>query len=109
MKEHHTFEKETHDTLDLRLRLSLQRALLDAVPPNMIAVTGKIEADLITIHVFFDGTVTDVEKEIVSIIGAEVIADFSAPIMIEEKCYSLTENPLNALDFWAFVRMQKRP
>lgn len=91
---------------DIGLRLSLQRALLGAVPSNMAAITAKIEGDLITIYAFFDGAVTEEEEEIVSVIGAEVIADFPAPFMIEEKCYSLTETLLQGLDFWVFMRQR---
>jgi len=89
----------------VQLPLSLQMALIDSVPPNMVAVTAKIEESLITIHAFFDGPIAEEEEEIVGVIGTEVIADFPAPYTIEEQCFSITDNALQMLDFWAFKRM----
>jgi hypothetical protein len=73
------------------LLLSLQRALLDAVHPQLRQ--ASIEADdlayLVRVRFEYDGIPTDSVREACEIAGTEVIADFSEPWKINEQHVSV--------------------
>ena len=68
-----------------RLLLSVQRALLGAVPASLREVTCGWEDSWIKLRFVFDGEIAAVDKESAQIAATEVIADFSEPWMIAEE------------------------
>lgn len=91
----------------LALRLSLQRALLGEVTPNLIAVTAGFKDSKILIRAYFDAEAAASELESVSCVGTEVIADFPDCNDIEEHAVTVSrEGEMEMLDFWAFLRKQ---
>ena len=70
--------------LRVRLLLSIQRALLGRVTPNIRAVTAAIDKSTITLRWLMDGEVTDDLEDDLSTVGAEVVADFESHQIAEE-------------------------
>lgn len=66
-----------------RLKLSIQSALLGAVTENMRNIAVDICENKIFLYFFIDGQIQDDDKENVSIIETEVIADFEDDFDIE--------------------------
>lgn len=63
---------------------SVHRALSGSLPSVVRAVFCKDESSRVFLRFVVDGEISDDDWDSVSCIGAEVIADFSAPYMIEE-------------------------
>jgi len=57
------------------LRLSLQRALLGEVGPNLRAVTCSWEEDCVKIRAIFDGPISDEDTESIGVAATEVVSD----------------------------------
>lgn len=70
--------------LRVRLLLSIQRALLGRVTPNIRAVTAGIDESTITLRWLVDGEITDDLEDDLSAVGAEVVADFESHRIAEE-------------------------
>jgi hypothetical protein len=91
------------------LLLSVQRALLGAVPHNLRAVTCDWEGTEIKLRFVFDGEIADESQETAWIVGTEVIADFPAPWTISEDIVRL-DHPHGlrpgALALWAYLRKE---
>ncbi|MCS3404889.1 MULTISPECIES: hypothetical protein [Pantoea] len=66
-----------------RLKLSMQSALLGAVAENMRNIAVDIYENKILLYFFIDGEIKDDDKENISIIEAEVMADFEDDFDIE--------------------------
>ncbi|NCU09900.1 hypothetical protein [Pantoea ananatis] len=66
-----------------RLKLSMQSALLGAVTENMRNIAVDIYENKIFLYFFIDGEIKDDDKENISIIEAEVMADFEDDFDIE--------------------------
>jgi hypothetical protein len=71
-------------SLRARLLLSVQRAMLGEVTPNIRAVTCRIDSTLIILRWIIDGPVSEKLKDNLSIIGTEVVSDFSSHRISEE-------------------------
>jgi hypothetical protein len=71
------------------LLLSVQRALLGEVSPSLRGVTVGWRDHLILLRFYFDGAVTEEDREAMSVVGAEVIADFTEPWDIHEEVIHL--------------------
>ena len=71
--------------LRISLLLSLQRALLDAVPPSLRSVTCDWERTEIRLQFLFDGEISEDDEETARIAGTEVIADFPSPWTMAEE------------------------
>lgn len=68
----------------ISLRLSIQRALLGEITPNIRSVIVNIvEKNKIKLFFFMDGEVTEDTEEEISCIETEVIADFEQSYTIE--------------------------
>ncbi|WP_045854290.1 hypothetical protein [Raoultella terrigena] len=65
------------------LKLSLQRALLGNVTPNISAVSVELVDNRISIFFYFDGEVSDEDEELVSVVETEVMADFDESFDVE--------------------------
>ncbi|MFI6220976.1 hypothetical protein ACIBEH_10520 [Nocardia salmonicida] len=63
---------------------SVNRAMSGNLPPVVRAVFCKDESSRVFLRFVVDGEISDGDRDSVSCIGAEVIADFSAPYLIEE-------------------------
>jgi hypothetical protein len=70
--------------LRVRLLLSIQRALLGEVTPNIRAVTAQIDAQTIVLRWIIDGKISDGLRRDLSAVGAEVVADFATHRIAEE-------------------------
>lgn len=71
------------------LALSLQRALLGNITPNMRRVSGELHERTIRLLFLFASPASEEELEIVSCVGAEVIADYPEGYWIEEQAVTL--------------------
>lgn len=69
--------------LNSYLRLSVQRALLGNLAPNIRAVVAKLSGKNIGLFIYFDGQVGDDDDELVSVIETEVIADFDEDFIVD--------------------------
>jgi hypothetical protein len=56
--------------------LSIQRALLDKITPNLRRISFLLGENLIKLFFFYDAKPSEIEKELVGDISAEVISDF---------------------------------
>ncbi|GGP17728.1 hypothetical protein GCM10010970_01210 [Silvimonas iriomotensis] len=65
------------------MRLSLQRALLGNITPNIRAITGHIEVGKIRLGFYFHGVIDDDSRENASIVETEVIADFDESFHVD--------------------------
>ena len=74
------------------LLLSVQRALLSEIPPRLRAVACGQKADAFVISFYFDGDISDSDREGVSSVETEVLADLpeDQPLKIE---YSRCDYP----------------
>jgi hypothetical protein len=90
------------------LKFSIQRALIGEVTANMAAVTCALRQNLIVLRCCYFGTPTPADKERLSAVGTEVIADFPAPYEILEECvrYQPSRHLPECLGFWAFMRAE---
>lgn len=69
--------------LNSYLRLSVQRALLGNLAPNIRAVVAKLSGKNIGLLFYFEGPVGDDDEELVSVIETEVIADFDENFIVD--------------------------
>lgn len=74
--------KKNYDYIK-RLKLSAQSALLGAITQNMRNVAVDIIDSKVYLYFFIDGKVNDSDRENISVIEAEVIADFEDDFDIE--------------------------
>ena len=70
--------------LRVRLLLSIRRALLGEVTPNIRAVTAQIDAQTIVLRWIIDGEISDSFRRNLSAVGTEVVADFASHQIAEE-------------------------
>jgi hypothetical protein len=100
---------DPHDDIRSSLLLSVQRALLGAVPPSLRAVTCDWVGTEIRLRFVFDGPIDPDDHEGAQIAGTEVIADFSSPWTIDEEIVRLDyPADLNeeALPHWVYLRKE---
>jgi hypothetical protein len=94
-------------SLTASLLLSVQRALLGEVPPALRGVTVAWHDQVILIRSYFDGPITDGDREAMSCATSEVIADFPAPWTIEDDVVRCdAPEPLECLAAWAYHRQE---
>jgi hypothetical protein len=76
--------------LDIALRLSLQRALLCEVSPNlrMVGIDWDDKNNTIFIYFYFDNMISDENRDSTNSIAAEVGGDFDETQVVE-KCIQL--------------------
>lgn len=87
------------------LILSCQKSLLGVIPYKLRGLTVKLENETLYWKGNFDGEPTEEEKEILSVVCTEVIADFPIINEVNEEYLNHT-NPLKMemLQFWAYLR-----
>jgi hypothetical protein len=79
----------------VRLLLSIQRALLGAVPATLREVACGWEGTEVKLRFVFDGEIDTDDYEGAQIVGSEVIADFSEPWTILEEIFVSTTRPIS--------------
>ena len=96
--------------LRAELLLSLQRALVGAVPASLRAVTRDSTETSITLRYVFDGPIDYDDEESMRVVGAEVASDFPPDVAIDEQIVrsdhptGLTPHFLRA---WAYMRKEE--
>jgi hypothetical protein len=91
----------------VRLKLSVQRALLGHVTGQMAAVLAQIsDTQRIVLEFFFFGEVHEGDRQIAEEITAEVIADFSEDYSIQTECERLTDMGERAASQFMFLRAE---
>ena len=99
----------TDAEIRLQLLLSIQRALLGAVPAPLRAVTCGWNATKITLQFIFDGEISEDDEEGARIAGTEVIADFPAPWTLTEEIVRFdypADLRSRTLPIWAYARKE---
>lgn len=61
---------------DYEICLSIQRALLDAITLSLRRVSFSRKEGWVILHFYYDGEPSELEKELVGDVSAEVISDF---------------------------------
>ncbi len=92
--------------IDTSLRLSAQRALLDAVPVGLRAVSVEAKENMIFVRSIFDSQQSkDKHWESLSIAGTEIISDFP-DYNIKEEFLVNTEHKMKHLKHLVFMRKE---
>lgn len=97
--------------LRARVLLSLQRALLGAVPAQLRAVGCDWSDDEIAIHCYCNGPVAADTEELMQVVATEVAADFPDH-SVRAACHRYDEpQPLSetAPQAWAYMRAERDP
>ena len=104
---HHTAHGDLWQ-LRVRLLLSIQRALLGEVTPNIRAVTATIDAGTIVLRWIVDGEISEHMKLDLGRVGAKVVVDFSTHRIAEEfiRCDALHALDEYLLDDLAYRRKE---
>jgi hypothetical protein len=100
----------TDTDIRIQLLLSVQRALLDAVPATLRAVTCGWAGTEITLQFLFDGSISEDDEESMRMAGTEVIADFPAPWTMAEEIVRFDypgDLHSRTLPLWAYARKEK--
>ena len=91
--------------LRVQIRLSAQRALLSQIQLSLRSVSIDIDERRIYFRCIFDGEPTEYDRELMSTVASEIIADFSAPYTIEEQYLSTKmTNEMNHLKYLVYLR-----
>ncbi len=95
--------------LRAELLLSLQHALVGAVPASLRAVTCDWDETKITLRYIFDGPASPYDADALLAVGAEVASDFRDTVALDEQIVrvdhpaGLTPHFLRA---WAYMRKE---
>lgn len=99
----------TDADIRLNLLLSVQAALLFAVPPTLRAVTCGWQGTEVKLRFVFDGPITEDDEEGARIVGTEVVAAFPPPWTLAEEIKRV-DHPADlkagALPLWVFARKE---
>lgn len=86
-------------------KLSIQRALLGRVTPNLRAVALSVSDKEIQLRFYFDGSVGDLEAEFTSEVETEVMADYDSSWTVEAACIRADiSEQLNDGGVWVYRR-----
>ncbi len=104
------FTQKTMTSIELRnkILLSLQVALLGEITPNIRGITCGWSSSLITIHWYFQGEISEDDRESMECVATEVLANFPEhKINIESKRLDLPEllNPYT-LSAWVYLKKE---
>jgi len=95
--------------LRAELLLSLQRALVGAVPASLRAVTCDWDETKITLRYIFDGPANPYDADAMLAVGAEVAADFRDTVALDEQIIR-ADHPegleRHFLRAWAYMRKE---
>lgn len=94
------------------LLLSLQRALLGEVHPDLRQASAEVDETngAVLVRFEYDGLPSEASRESCSCAATEVIADFPAPWQLDEQHVFLPHpEPLAGLRHVAYLRAEARP
>lgn len=95
-----------HD-VRLTVLLSFQRALLGNVPPSLRGLTVGWDQDTVRAIAYFDGIISDRDRESMSLVEAEVCADLDPIYTLRFDLIQLdAPEPLTPLKAWVFLRRE---
>jgi len=89
-------------------KLSVQSALIGVITDKLFAVSCELRRSHIVIETYFDGGVLEEDEDLARSISHEVLADFPDGYTAEYRCYSVRDVQPRMLDFWAFLRSERR-
>lgn len=88
-------------------RLSIQRALLGKVVPALRAVVFSLEGVNVEVRFYFDGFISEVDKESASVVETEILADYEESVRVEVRCIRLdSPEPINDGGVWVYQRRE---
>ncbi|WP_022978082.1 hypothetical protein [Nevskia ramosa] len=91
------------------IRLSAQRALWGAVPRSLRAFSAEVNDYVIRVRSVFDETATDEDRELLSIVGTEIIADYSSAFTITEEFLTVpASQAIQHLEILIYLRHEPR-
>lgn len=91
----------------VKTRLSLQRALLGEVSPNLRAVVFSMTGLVIDARFYFDGPISQEDEETVSCVETEVLADYEPGYTVTAHCIRLDfPAPINDDGVWVYLRQE---
>ncbi len=96
--------------LRAELLLSLQRALVGAVPASLRAVTCDWDETKITLRYIFDGPASPYDTDALLAVGAEVASDFRDTVALDEQIVRVDHPAGLAPHFlraWAYMRKEE--
>ncbi|MGW5919177.1 hypothetical protein ACWFPY_09285 [Nocardia fluminea] len=94
----------------INLLASVKRAMSGSLPSVVRAVFCKDEISQVFLRFVVDGEISDDDWDSVSCIGAEVIADYSAPYMIDESVERLdVPAPIATPQGWLLAFLRSAP
>lgn len=100
---------EMNRSLNVRVRLSAQSALLGQVPPSPRSVSVDIDERHVYFRCIFDSNPTKYDCELISVAATEIIADFQAQYVIKEEYLFIEEpNKMNHLKYLIYLRHENK-
>ncbi len=96
--------------LRAELLLSLQHALVGAVPASLRAVTCDWDETKITLRYIFDGPASPYDTDALLAVGAEVASDFRDTVALDEQIVRVDHPAGLAPHFlraWAYMRKEE--
>lgn len=93
---------------EIEILLELQTALLGVITPNIRGITVGWTSDQIDIIAYYNGTISDDDKEDIEVVNTEMVAKFY-PTKITSECIRIDypENIRNKhLKKWVYFRKE---
>ena len=88
------------------LRLSVQRALLGAVSPNLYGACADLRDDAVVLTWYVAAGMPPDEREDLQVAATEVIADYPEGYHVDERFVEVADpsTPLTTMGAWTFLR-----
>lgn len=88
-------------------RLSIQRALLGEISPQLRAVVFSIDGRDIDVRFYFDGLINESDIESASIVETEILADYESDDSVTVRCVRLdAPTPIDDGGVWVYRRRE---
>lgn len=94
---------DSEHSQEITLRATLQIALLEEVTPNLVAVSCEAQQDKILLRFYFFESATEEEREALSCVETEIIAQFPAHYEVQAELFDLQTSQLEMLNIWVFL------
>lgn len=89
------------------IRLSAQRALLNEVPPTLRAVVLSVEEQSVEVRCYFDGPISEEDRESISCVETEMLADREPHEEVIARCIRLdTPASIDDSGVWVYARRE---
>jgi len=88
------------------LRLSMQRALLGAVSPNLYGACADLRDKTVVLTWYVAAVMPEEERQDLQVAATEVIADYPDGYLIDERFVEIADpsTPLTTTGAWTFLR-----